>query len=89
MDIQTYAAASLLALLIWFSLDFKKSYSFGTHELAFHPFSRFIAGLLVAYLATLNVTIASIALLIVFFWIADVNLLSFSLFNQSKNEPRA
>jgi hypothetical protein len=46
------------------------------HESARHPFARFLAGLGIALLATLNPIHSVLALMIVFFWIADVNLLS-------------
>ena len=89
MDINTSISVGLIALLLFFSLDFDKHYSFGTDELALNPFARFIAGITVTYLSTFNPTIGALALLVVFFWIADVHLLSFSLFDHNKNAERA
>lgn len=88
MDVSTTLSVGLIAILLVFSLDFDRHYSFGIHDMALNPFARFIAGLLVAYISTLNVTAGSIALLVVFFWIADVHLLSFSLFDHNKNAER-
>ena len=85
MDIETCVTAGLLVLVLFFSLDFDRHYSFGIHELALNPFARFVAGLLVAYLSTYNVVVGGLALLVVFFWIADVHLLSNSLFDHNKN----
>jgi hypothetical protein len=66
----------LVALLVFFSLDFDKLYGSGFHEAARHPFARFLGGLGVSYLAALNPLLGGLSLLVVFFWIADVNLLS-------------
>lgn len=76
MDYDAIVGAILVALLVFFSLDFDKHYADGIHEAARHPFLRFLAGLGVAVLATRNPILASLALIVVFFWIADVNLLS-------------
>ena len=66
----------LLGLLMFISLDFDKHYAPYIHSSARHPFVRFLAGLGIALLATLNPIHSILALMIVFFWIADVNLLS-------------
>ncbi len=76
MDYETIIAVGLVALLLFFSLDFDRHYGQGFHEAARHPFYRFLAGLLVVYLASINPILAIVALVIVFFWIADVHLLS-------------
>jgi hypothetical protein len=76
MDYESVIAAILVALLVFFSLDFDKHYADGIHDAARHPFARFVAGLGVAILAARNPALASLALVVVFFWIADVNLLS-------------
>jgi len=46
------------------------------HGAARHPFMRFLAGLVVTLIAAQNPLLAAIALVIVFFWIADIHLLS-------------
>jgi uncharacterized membrane protein len=66
----------LFLLLIFFSVDFKKQYTKEFHEAARNPFIRFLSGLVVVFIASFNPILASIVLSIVFFWIADVNLLS-------------
>lgn len=76
VDIQTIVGVILLGLLMFMSLDFDKHYASYLHESARHPFIRFLAGLAIAALATLNPIHSVIALMIVFFWIADVHLLS-------------
>jgi len=62
--------------VLFFSLDFQKFYGNGFHEIARHPLARFLMGLLVVTIASENPKLAVLALLVVFFWIADVNLLS-------------
>lgn len=66
----------LVALIVFFSLRFDKPYAPFLHEAARHPFARFIAGLTVVYLSTISPLLALLALIVVFFWVADVNLLS-------------
>lgn len=76
MDIETVSAIVLVGLLVVVSLDFDKYYAPGFHTAARHPFARFLAGLAIVVLAATNTVLASIALVIVFFWIANVDLLS-------------
>ena len=76
MEYETVLTVTLIGLIVYFSLDFDKTYGNGFHDAARHPFARFLAGLLVAYIAHENPKLAVLALLVVFFWIADVNLLS-------------
>lgn len=66
----------LVALIVVFSLDFDKAYFPFLHNAARHPLARLGAGLLVVYLADYNPLLAILSLIVVFFWIADVNLLS-------------
>jgi hypothetical protein len=75
-EFQTVLGVVLLGLLLFISLDFDKHYTPFIHESARHPFIRFLAGLGIVLLATLNPIHSVLALMIVFFWIADVNLLS-------------
>jgi hypothetical protein len=76
MDYETILTVFLVIILLWFSLDFDKHYSETLHSAARHPFIRFLAGSTVVYLATINPVLATLAFMIVFFWIADVNFLS-------------
>jgi hypothetical protein len=70
------AVIVLVALLVFFSLDFDRHYGSVFHSAARHPFARFLSGLGVVYLASLHPLYAVLGLTIVFFWIADVNLMS-------------
>lgn len=74
--IEKAIGAVLLVLLFAFSLDFDRPYAEVLHNAARHPFFRFLAGLSIALLAALNPVLGLLGLLVVFFWIADVNLLS-------------
>ena len=76
MDYGTIVAVILTVFLLYFSLDFDKTYSFGFRGAALHPAARFAAGLALAYVAEKHQLLAAVLLVIVFFWIADVNLLS-------------
>ena len=76
MDYGTIVAIGLTVFLIYFSLDFDRHYSFGFHNAALHPAARFAAGLALAYVAQTHQLLASELLVIVVFWIADVNLLA-------------
>jgi hypothetical protein len=75
-DAHTIIGVLLVALLVWFSLEFDKAYTPVLHNGARHPLARLLAGALVIYLSTMDPLLAVLALSVVFFWIADVNLLS-------------
>jgi len=75
-DFDTLLGILLVALLVWFSLEFDKAYTPVLHNGARHPLARLAAGAFVIYLSTRDPLLAVLALTVVFFWIADVNLLS-------------
>jgi hypothetical protein len=75
-DSESLLGVVLVALIVFFSLEFDKSYMPALHNAARHPFARFLAGSAVVYLADKNPLLAVLMLIVVFFWIADVNLLS-------------
>ena len=75
-DYKSLLGVILVALIVFFSLEFDKSYVPALHNAARHPFARFVAGLGVVYLAEVDPLLAVLSLIVVFFWIADVNLLS-------------
>jgi hypothetical protein len=75
-DYESLLGAVLVAFLVFFSLEFDKAYIPALHNAARHPLARLLAGLGVVYLADLNPMLAVLSLIVVFFWIADVNLLS-------------
>lgn len=76
MEYDTILAGALIVLLLYFSLDFDKHYSPIFHTASRQPFLRFLAGLGVTLIAAQNPMLAAIALIVVFFWIADIHLLS-------------
>jgi hypothetical protein len=76
MDYESMLGVFLVALIVFFSLEFDKAYLPALHNGARHPLARFLAGLGVVYLAAINPLLAILSLIVVFFWIADVNLLS-------------
>ena len=76
MDYESLLGVFLVALIVFFSLEFDKAYLPALHNGARHPLARFLAGLGVVYLASINPLLAILSLIVVFFWIADVNLLS-------------
>jgi hypothetical protein len=75
-DSESLLGVVLVALIVFFSLEFDKSYIPAFHNAARHPFARFLAGVGVVYLADKNPMLAVLMFIVVFFWIADVNLLS-------------
>jgi len=74
--VEQLSAAVLVGILVYFSLDFQKSYSTHLHALSVQPLARFLAGFAVALCAAYNPLHGALAFLIVFFWIADIHLLS-------------
>ena len=76
MEYDAIFAVFVIGALLYISLDFKKPYTGVANDLALHPMARFAAGVAVTLLASYNPIFASVALIIVFFWFADVNLLS-------------
>jgi hypothetical protein len=76
MDYETILSVVLVGLFIYFSVDFQKHYATNFHEAARNPFARFVAGIIIVCVAYANPKLAAVLFSIVFFWIADVNLLS-------------
>lgn len=76
MDYESMFGVFLVALIVFFSLEFDKAYIPALHNGARHPLARFLAGLAVVYLASIDPLLAILSFIVVFFWIADVNLLS-------------
>jgi len=76
MDLETVVALLFVGVLVYFSLDFNKHYSETFHKAARHPFLRFLAGICITLIASYNPILAAVALIVVFFWIADIHLLS-------------
>lgn len=76
MEYESILAVVFVSIVLVFSLDFYKQYTSTFHVAARHPFLRFLAGLVVVVLADMNPSLAALALIVVFFWVADVHLLS-------------
>jgi len=68
----------LLALVGFVSLRFELPYGYGLDVAARHPAARFVAGAAVVALSLRHPLLAALGLVAVFFWIADVHLLSSS-----------
>jgi len=68
--------ALLVAGVVYFSFAFQRKYNDTLHRAARHPFYRFLAGITVLLMANYNPLLGGLLLAAVFFWIADINLLS-------------
>ena len=64
MDYESLLGVLLVALIVFFSLEFDKSYLPALHNAARHPLARLIAGLAVVYLADVNPLLAVLSLII-------------------------
>ena len=58
------------------SLRFELPYGYGSEAAARHPAARFVAGAVIVGLSLRHPVLAMLALVVTFFWIADVHLLS-------------
>ena len=76
MNWESIVTLCLMGMFLYFSIDFHKHYTKEFHDAARNPFLRFLAGLCVICIANINPILGCVALSIVFFWIADVQLLS-------------
>jgi len=78
----------LLALVSLVSLRFELPYGYGLDVAARHPAARFVAGAAVVALSLRHPVLAVLGLVAVFFWIADVHLLSSSHSSHSSRSSR-
>jgi preprotein translocase subunit SecF len=67
---------AFLAIIGFVSLRFELPYGYGLEVAARHPGARFVAGAAVVALSLRHPVLAALALVVVFFWIGDVHLLS-------------
>lgn len=67
---------AFLAIIGFVSLRFELPYGYGLDVAARHPAARFLAGAAVVALSLRHPVLAALALIVVFFWIGDVHLLS-------------
>ena len=68
--------AVLLLCLFLVSFPFEQRYTKLIHESAHHPGMQFLGGLALVSIATVDPLLGGLALLAIFLWIADVQLLS-------------
>jgi hypothetical protein len=68
--------AILLLCLFMVSFQFEQRYTKLIQESAHHPGIQFLAGLALVSIATMDPLLGGLALLVIFLWIADVQLLS-------------
>lgn len=76
----------LLVLVGFVSLRFELPYGYGLEVAARHPAARFAAGAAVVALSLRHPLLAALGLVAVFFWIADVQLLSSSHQQQQQQQ---
>jgi hypothetical protein len=70
--------------MILISMPFERGYHKILADLAHHTGARFLAGIALIVLASYDIVLASMAFVILFLWIADIQLLSSTRFGQSK-----
>lgn len=78
----------LLVLVGFVSLRFELPYGYGLEVAARHPAARFAAGAAVVALSLRHPLLAALGLVAVFFWIADVQLLSSSHPQQQQQQQQ-
>ena len=76
MTVDAGIALGLILLIVVFSLRFDVHYAYGLEAAARHPAARFVAGAGVVALSLRHPLLAVLALIAVFFWISDVDLLT-------------
>jgi hypothetical protein len=72
----TAVGVVFVACIVFFSLDFQKPYAPWIRRAAHNPIARLAAGLILLALGYVEPALAVLWLIIVFFWVADVTLLS-------------
>ncbi len=76
VETQTVLGILLLACLLFISLPFEKRYTERFFQMGQNPGLQFFFGLLVIWLATEHPLLGSLAFLVFFLWIADVQFFS-------------
>jgi hypothetical protein len=84
IDQKTVITLAILACLILITVPFEKRYTRQIAALAANPAARFLAGAVVVLMAAYDVTLAGLAFVVVFMWIADIHLLSNTLITDRK-----
>lgn len=76
IESKTVLGILLLLALFFVSTPFETSYAKELQTLALNPAARFLAGLLLVGLAHIDPILGGLTFLVLFFWIADIQLLS-------------
>lgn len=76
MDYELFIIILLISLVITFSLKLNKQYTKRLQTMTHYPIVRFLAGMVVVCMANINPLFGILSLIIVFFWMTDVHLLS-------------
>ncbi len=75
-ETQTVIGILLLSCLLFISLPFEKRYTERFFQMGQHPGLQFLFGMFVIWLATEHALLGSLAFLVFFLWIADVQFFS-------------
>ncbi len=76
MEYQTWLGIGLLVCLILVSVPFERRYSKMISYQAQTPSARFFAGIVLILLASQDPMLGALAFLVLFLWVADIQLLS-------------
>lgn len=76
MELKLLVSAVLLLCLFMVSVPFEQRYSTYMASLAHEPAARMVAALGLLWAASVDVTLGALALVILFLWMADIQLLS-------------
>lgn len=63
-------------IVVWLTLPFEQHYDENLRQYSREPFFRIILGLLLILISTYSIPVALLLFLIIFFWIADIHLVS-------------
>ena len=88
MEVRIVLGIVLLTCMILISLPFERAYHKVLADLAHHTGARFLAGIALLVLADYDVVLASIAFVILFLWISDIQLLSSIRFGGQKTQRK-
>jgi hypothetical protein len=76
MEVKFSLGILLLVCLLVVSFPFERRYEHAIHESAHNPGMQFLAGVALIGIASLDPLLGGLALLVIFLWLADVQLLS-------------
>ncbi len=84
MNLRIMLGVLLLTCIILISLPFERGYHTVLAGLAHHTGVRFIAGIVLIGMASYDIVLAAMIFMILFLWIADIQLLSSVQFGGQK-----